>query len=55
MWEKEFQTAREAAGEAARILSSMLGRVNRVMKKGDIDLVTEADLGDPIQTDYWPA
>jgi len=45
MWEKEFLTAREAAEEAGRILSNMLGRVSHVVKKGDIDLVTEADLG----------
>ena len=43
-WDKELSVARQAAQEAGRILNSKLGQINRVMKKGDIDLVTEADL-----------
>ncbi|MFZ7111571.1 MAG: inositol monophosphatase family protein [Desulfatiglandales bacterium] len=44
MWEKEIAIARLAAEEAGRILEGMMGRLNRVTKKGEIDLVTEADL-----------
>ena len=44
MWEKEITVARQAAKEAGEILNSMFGRVTKVDKKGDIDLVTEADL-----------
>lgn len=36
--------ARQAASEAGRILMSKLGRLNQITKKGEIDLVTEADL-----------
>lgn len=44
MWEKEITVARQAAKEAGEILNSMFGRITKVEKKGDIDLVTEADL-----------
>ncbi len=44
MWEKEFEIAGQAAETAGKILISMFGQVNHIMKKGDIDLVTEADL-----------
>lgn len=43
-WEKERQVARQAALKAGSILSGLFGHVNRIMKKGEIDLVTEADL-----------
>ena len=43
-WDKELSVARKASQEAGRILNSRLGQINRVMKKGVIDLVTEADL-----------
>jgi myo-inositol-1(or 4)-monophosphatase len=44
MLEKELQTAREAASEAGQILARMSKGSNVVKKKGEIDLVTEADL-----------
>ena len=44
MWNKELETARHAAKEAGKKLSALFGHVNYVMKKGRIDLVTEADL-----------
>ena len=44
MWKNEMAVARQAASEAGRILMSKLGRVNQITKKGEIDLVTEADL-----------
>ena len=44
MWQKEMEIARLAAQEAGKILHSHFGRKNRVQKKGDIDLVTEADI-----------
>jgi myo-inositol-1(or 4)-monophosphatase len=44
MWEKEIATARQAANEAGKIIIGMFGKVNQIRKKGDIDLVTEADL-----------
>ena len=43
-WDKELSVAREASHEAGRILNSRLGQTNQVIKKGVIDLVTEADL-----------
>lgn len=43
-WDKELSVARKASQEAGRILNSRLGQINRVIKKGVIDLVTEADL-----------
>jgi myo-inositol-1(or 4)-monophosphatase len=44
MWEQEIAVARQAAQEAGQILRHMLGKVNRISKKAEIDLVTEADL-----------
>ena len=44
MWEKEIATAHQAAEKAGEILNRMFGRVNKISKKGEIDLVTEADL-----------
>jgi myo-inositol-1(or 4)-monophosphatase len=44
MWKKEMNVARQAALEAGKILTGMFGHINQVMKKGEIDLVTEADL-----------
>ena len=44
MWEKELIIARQAAQEAGKIINLLFGRVNRIRKKGEIDLVTEADL-----------
>jgi myo-inositol-1(or 4)-monophosphatase len=44
MWEKELATARKAAKTAGKILNDLFGRVNKIVKKGEIDLVTEADL-----------
>ncbi len=44
MYKDEMAVARRAALEAGRILMSKLGRVNQITKKGEIDLVTEADL-----------
>lgn len=43
-WEKELYVARQASREAGKILLSRFGQINHVMKKGKIDLVTEADL-----------
>ena len=44
MWEKETAVAHHAARTSGKILSRMYGQVNHVTKKGEIDLVTEADL-----------
>lgn len=43
MLQSELQTAREAARIAGDILIRMSKRANRVEKKGEIDLVTDAD------------
>ncbi len=43
-WEKERAIGRQAALEAGALLKNLLGRVNQVAHKGEIDLVTEADL-----------
>jgi len=42
--ERELAVAQEAAFAAGKRLKSTLGHVNHISKKGDIDLVTEADL-----------
>jgi myo-inositol-1(or 4)-monophosphatase len=42
-WGKELLVATQAAREAGRLLRHKFGRVEHVMKKGKIDLVTEAD------------
>ena len=44
MWEKEMKTARHAAIESGRILKELYGNISSISKKGEIDLVTEADL-----------
>jgi myo-inositol-1(or 4)-monophosphatase len=43
MWEKELEVAGMAARAGGKILQGMFGRTNRIVKKGEIDLVTEAD------------
>lgn len=43
-WEKELSVLRQASQEAGKILTSRFGQINRVIKKGAIDLVSEADL-----------
>ena len=42
-WERELNVAREAASRAGSKIQPLLGRVREVRKKGEIDLVTEAD------------
>lgn len=44
MLQKELQAAREAAGLAGDILIRMSKQTNRIKMKGEIDLVTEADI-----------
>jgi myo-inositol-1(or 4)-monophosphatase len=44
MWKKEIQVARQAAREAGIVLKRLFGQVSQIEKKGEIDLVTEADL-----------
>ncbi len=44
MWEKELNTAKEAATTAGGILNRLFGKVRQITKKSDIDLVTEADV-----------
>jgi myo-inositol-1(or 4)-monophosphatase len=44
MWRKEADTAGEAAREAGNILLDLLGKDPGTRKKGDIDLVTDADI-----------
>ena len=44
MWEKEIEVARQAAKEAGKILNRLFGKGDRIRKKGEIDLLTEADL-----------
>jgi len=44
MWEKEAEAAGKAAGEAGRILLNFFGKNPATRKKGEIDLVTDADL-----------
>lgn len=44
MWDNEVSTASRAARAAGGILERMFGNAGRIMKKGDIDLVTDADL-----------
>ena len=44
MWEKEWEVTAQAVKEAGRILRRLFGRANSMMKKGGIELVTEADL-----------
>jgi len=44
MWKKEMDVTRQAVQEAGKILNRLFGQIKKVQKKGDIDLVTEADL-----------
>jgi myo-inositol-1(or 4)-monophosphatase len=44
IWEKELAIAGKAARVAGEILNGLFGQVNHITKKGEIDLVTEADL-----------
>ena len=44
MWEKELFTAKRAAERSGEILNRLFGKSHQIMKKGEIDLVTEADL-----------
>ena len=44
MFDKELVVAIEAVRAAGKILSCMLGNAHHIVKKGEIDLVTEADL-----------
>ena len=44
MWKKEMKTARSAAMEAGSVLRQMFGNISSISKKGEIDLVTEADM-----------
>lgn len=43
MWRKELEVAHEATRAAIKILNAMFGQVSHITKKGEIDLVTEAD------------
>jgi len=44
MWEKESSVARQAVKEAGEILTGLFGNLKHINKKGEIDLVTEADI-----------
>lgn len=44
MWEKEVGVARQAAKESGKILNDLFGETISIEKKGEIDLVTEADI-----------
>lgn len=44
MFERELEVAINAAKEAGKILISLFGEVTHIVKKGEIDLVTEADI-----------
>ena len=44
MYKKEFDIACEAARAAGTLLKESFGKAHRIEKKGEIDLVTEADL-----------
>jgi len=44
MWENEMSIARQAAIESGKVLNRLFGQTQQITKKGDIDLVTEADL-----------
>ena len=55
MLEKELAVAREAARAAGKVLSRMFGNAHHIVKKGEIDLVTEADAvkGEAPPHDDW--
>jgi myo-inositol-1(or 4)-monophosphatase len=44
MLKKELSVANRAAKAAGNILTQMIGQIDHIKKKGEIDLVTEADL-----------
>lgn len=44
MWEKESAVTRQAIQDAGEILNGLFGNLKRIDKKGEIDLVTEADI-----------
>jgi len=44
MWEKESTVIRQAAYEAGEVLTGLFGNLKTIDKKGEIDLVTEADI-----------
>jgi myo-inositol-1(or 4)-monophosphatase len=44
MWEQETRVAEKAAKRAGKILEERFGKVKEIARKGEIDLVTEADL-----------
>ena len=44
MWEKESAVIWKAAQEAGEILTGLFGNLKTINKKGEIDLVTEADI-----------
>jgi len=44
MWEKETRVAARAAVESGKILNDLFGETISIEKKGEIDLVTEADI-----------
>ena len=44
MYENEREIASMAARSAGEVLKEKFGKVQRIVKKGEIDLVTEADL-----------
>ncbi len=44
MLSKELEIAIRAAKEAGKILSELFGKVTQIVKKGEINLVTEADI-----------
>jgi myo-inositol-1(or 4)-monophosphatase len=44
VWEKEIGVAARAATESGKILNNLFGGTTSIEKKGEIDLVTEADI-----------
>ncbi|RPI76074.1 MAG: inositol monophosphatase, partial [Desulfobacteraceae bacterium] len=44
MFSNELEIGKQAALEAGKILEGLFGRLKKIEKKGEIDLVTEADL-----------
>jgi myo-inositol-1(or 4)-monophosphatase len=43
MFTKELEIGKKAALEAGKVLEGLFGRLKKIEKKGEIDLVTEAD------------
>jgi myo-inositol-1(or 4)-monophosphatase len=44
MWERELNVAQRAAKKGGEILTRLFGQINNITRKGEIDLITEADL-----------